>query len=324
MVDDRELLNLLAQQPSTCFQLAGLLGVDQSKLTDRLAALQQAGVAITLDAEARWTFNSQRSLLDASIIRRVVIPTLWHQVNLLEVSWSIDSTNTALLDRSVADTGINILLAEHQFDGRGRRGRRWASPIATNIYASVSCVLSGNHDRLAGLSIAAGVAVAEALKHMLPDVAIMLKWPNDVVVADKKLGGILIEGRRYGSNKVHTVIGIGINTYLPPMFAAEIEQPWIDLETLTGHIIDRNQTIGCILNRLIPAFQTYEVHGILPFLRRFEPFDSLHGRDISVKMAGGGPSQSATACGITEDGGLRLNVNGGERVVHSGEVTVRL
>ena len=323
-MDDRELLNLLAQQPSTCFQLAGLLGVDQAKLTDRLKALQQAGVAITLDANARWSFDPQRRLLDASIIRHVVHPSLWHQVNQLEIGWSIDSTNTALLNRSVPDTGVNILLAEHQVGGRGRRGRRWASPIATNIYASVSCVLSGGHDRLVGLSIAVGVAVAEALKQMLPAVATMLKWPNDVVVADKKLGGILIEGKRYTSNQVYAVVGIGINTHLPPYLAADIEQPWIDLETLTGRIIDRNQTIGGILNTLIPAFQTYEIHGILPFLHRFEPFDSLRGRDINLKLVGDGTSQCVIANGIAEDGGLRFKVGGFERVVHSGEVSVRV
>lgn len=323
-MDDRELLNLLAQQPRTCLQLVGLLGLDQTRLSDRLEALQQAGVALTLDTRGRWSFNPQRRLLDASIIRGAVHPTLWHQVNQLDIGWSVDSTNTALLDRSVPDTGINIFLAEHQVEGRGRRGRRWASPIATNIYASVSCVLSGSHDRLVGLSIAVGVAVAKALRHMLPSVATMLKWPNDIVVADKKLGGILIESRRYAPNRIHAVVGIGINTYLPPLMATEIEQPWTDLETLTGRIIDRNQLIGCILNRLISAFQTYEIQGIFPFIHQFEPFDNLRGRDISVKMTGEGTLIFAAACGIAEDGGLRINVSGVERVVHSGEVIVRL
>ena len=322
-MDDRELLNLIAQQPRTCLDLASLSYLSQPTLRSKFEQWQRAGLPISVDSHDRWCLDASFHLLDSATIYRAISTSHSHVINQLEIVWSVDSTNTQLLARSVPLTGVNVLLAEHQHAGRGRRGRQWSSPMAAHIYASVSRVFSGGNARLPGLSIVTGIAVADALKELLPSTAITLKWPNDIFVADRKLAGILIEGKRCGPNTMYGVIGIGVNVRMPDAFAAEIDQPWIDLETLAGHRIDRNQTIGSILNQLIPAFELYENEGIMPFLNRFRELDALHGRDVDVIETRDGRCRSARVVGISEDGGLLLAYDGAEHVVYSGEVSIR-
>ena len=322
-MDDRELLDFIAQQPRTCLDLASLSHLSQPKLRSKLEQWQRAGLPIAVDSDDRWHLDASLQLLDSATICRAISPSCSRVINQLEIAWSVDSTNTQLLARSVPLTGVNVLLAEHQHGGRGRRGRQWSSPMTAHIYASIARVFRGGNARLPGLSIATAVAVAEALMNLWPSTAIRLKWPNDILVADRKLAGILIEGKRDGPNSVYGVIGIGVNVRMPDVFAAKIDQPWIDLETLAGHRIDRNQTIGFILNQLIPAFELYENEGIMPFLNRFRELDALHNRVVDVIEAGDGRRRSARVVGISEDGGLILAYDGADHVVYSGEVSIR-
>src|SRR5690606_39727446 len=98
-------------------------------------------------------------------------------IDALDVAWSLDSTSSELLRRGAQGDGAQVLLAERQSGGRGRRGRAWASPLAANLYLSVARGFEGGLARLGGLSLVAGVAVAEALR-ALGAAAVGLKWPN--------------------------------------------------------------------------------------------------------------------------------------------------
>ena len=109
------------------------------------------------------------------------------QVAAIEVAWTIDSTNSELLRRRRRAAGRRVLLAERQTGGRGRRGRVWASPLAAHLYLSLARSFGGGLARLGGLSLVAGIAVAEALRGSGLQRGVGLKWPNDVV--DREHGG---------------------------------------------------------------------------------------------------------------------------------------
>jgi BirA family biotin operon repressor/biotin-[acetyl-CoA-carboxylase] ligase len=195
-----------------------------------------------------------------------------------------------------------------------------ASPLAAHIYLSVLRLYSGGLGRLAELSLVAGIAVAEAL-HDLGYTQAQLKWPNDLIVDGKrKLVGLLAEGGGEYAGPARAVIGIGINTHMPPSFAEQITQPWVDLDTLAGKPVDRNVVVAAVLARLLPALEEFDREGLAPFLPRYAAFDMLAGREVRV---GTGRAVAAWHRGLADDGALRVRIDGQERLLHAGEVSVR-
>jgi BirA family biotin operon repressor/biotin-[acetyl-CoA-carboxylase] ligase len=240
--------------------------------------------------------------LDAGAIAAALAPATRARLREVEVVTATDSTNGELMRRGVPALA---LLAETQSAGRGRRGKAWASPPAANLYLS----LSWSVRRPAGLSLAMGLACAEALR----DARVRVKWPNDLVAEGRKLGGLLIE---LAGNIA--VIGVGLNVRMPPQTA--IDQPWIDLAQL-GVAASRNELAAYLLDALVAALVEFEAHGLAAFESRWRAFDALAGRE--VRVLGGEQVWQGSAAGIASDGGLRVLIDGRERVFHSAEVSVR-
>jgi BirA family biotin operon repressor/biotin-[acetyl-CoA-carboxylase] ligase len=228
-----------------------------------------------------------------------------------------------------------VLLAERQTGGRGRRGRAWSSPLTAHLYVSVTRIFSGGLARLGGLSLVAGVAAAEAL-HALGFTEARLKWPNDLVVAGddglRKLGGLLVEGGGEHAGPARAVIGLGLNVRMPAVAAAAIDQPWCDLHGLveragdaaaaTRSLPSRNRIAAALLERLLPALDTFDADGLAPFLPRYAALDALSGQQVTLHA--GDSTRAATALGVAEDGALRVRLDDDrEHRVHSGEVSVR-
>jgi BirA family biotin operon repressor/biotin-[acetyl-CoA-carboxylase] ligase len=193
--------------------------------------------------------------------------------------------------------------------------------LASNLYLSLARRYAGGLARLGGLSLAAGVAVAEAL-HSL-GVAVQLKWPNDLVIEGRKLGGLLVEGGGEHAGPARAVVGLGLNVRMPATHGRAIDQPWIDLATLApGRLPSRNVVAAALLAALLPALEQFDREGLAPFRERYAAFDALRDREIAVIGAGDG--LQGTALGLAGDGGLRIRLpNGDVRTVHAGEVSVR-
>ncbi len=333
-MDDRDLLARLAQGPVSGDTLAREAGTTRAAIWKRIEALRAAGVEIAARAGSGYALQYPLDLLDAPAIQRALAAPARDALAGLEVVWSIDSTNSELLRRSTdvrrADlSGSDVLLAERQTGGRGRRGRTWSSPLAAHLYLSVARHFGGGLARLGGLSLVAGVAAAEAL-HALGHGTVKLKWPNDLVVEDgatlRKLGGLLVEGGGEHGGPVRAVIGLGLNVRMPAAFAREIDQPWCDLATLGEHARPgprtRNAIAATVLSHLLPALVMFDRDGLEPFLARHAAVDALAGRPIVLHQHDG--KRNAIAEGLAPDGALRVHLDDGEvRVVHSGEVSVR-
>ena len=197
MTVERNLLQRLAAGPVSGAELARETGLTRAAMWKRIEALREAGVDIEARPGQGYALARVSDWLDAKTIRAALPGPLQAGLAGLEVAWSLDSTNSELLRRSTPMRGVDALLAERQTGGRGRRGRAWASPLGAHVYLSLARQFGGGLARLGGLSLVAGVAVAEAL-HALGFVQVGLKWPNDIVVAApdglRKLGGLLVEG----------------------------------------------------------------------------------------------------------------------------------
>ena len=324
-MDDRNLLIALADGPASGDVLARAAGTTRAAIWKRIAGLRAAGVAISAQAGVGYALERPLDLLEAGAIREALAPSAREELAGLEVAWSIDSTSSELLRRNTDLRGSQVLLAERQTGGRGRRGRTWASPLAAHLYLSVARHFGGGLARLGGLSLVAGVAAAQAL-HALGHTGVRLKWPNDLVVVDgdglRKLGGLLIEGGGEHGGPVRAVIGLGLNVHMPATFARDIDQPWCDLDALGGTHA-RNAVAAVVLSHLLPALAEFDRDGFEPFLARYAAFDALAGRAVSLHLHDG--DMTAVAEGIAHDGALRVRLDDGVvRMLHSGEVSVRM
>ncbi|MFT3754681.1 MAG: bifunctional biotin--[acetyl-CoA-carboxylase] ligase/biotin operon repressor BirA [Pseudoxanthomonas sp.] len=325
MNGERELLQRLQAGPATGDALAAASGLTRAAIWKRIEALRQAGIGIDAQPGRGYALAQPLDWLDAEAITAALAPASRARLAALDVAWSLDSTNSELLRRDTPAHGCAVLLAERQTGGRGRRGRSWASPLAAHLYLSVAQQFTGGLARLGGLSLVAGVAVAEAL-HDGGFPKVRLKWPNDLMVDNRKLGGLLVEiggGAAVSctADPVRAVIGIGVNVHMPAAFAAAIDQPWTDLSILSPQAPTRNALAAALLSKLLPALDTFDAEGLAPFLPRYAALDALAGREIDVHGSDG--VSHGIADGIADDGALRVRFDDGEQRIHAGEVSVR-
>lgn len=252
--------------------------------------------------------------LEESAIRDELPPGASEALASLVVLETVDSTNRYLLD-AAAPPGARLraCVAGAQTAGRGRRGRRWVSPPGANLYLSVSRTFAGGPDRVQGLSLAVGVAVAEALAGLgVTDLA--LKWPNDIQIGGRKLGGILVE--LSGRDRLLVVIGVGINVAMPEGAARAIDQPWTDLAA-RGVEPARNRLAARVLARVVAAVESFDRDGFEAFREGWARLDGL--RDTRVAVHDGSGIVEGIARGVDATGALLLEVAGERRRIVSGD-----
>lgn len=318
-LSERALLLRLGKGPVSGDRLAGELGLTRAAIWKRIDALRQAGVEVEARAGVGYALARPADLLDARRIRADIPAHIPDELVELRVDWQVDSTNSQLLSRAAPARGARVLLAERQTGGRGRLGRSWASPLACNLYLSLDRQFSGGLARLAGLSLVAGIASAEALREAT-GLDIRLKWPNDLWLDGRKLGGLLVEGGGEHGGPVRAVVGLGLNVRMPPAFGARIDQPWIDLSQVMTPP-SRNHLASQLIAAWVQALDAFDRDGLASFLPRWAALDALVGQPVCLLDGRG--QHEAVVLGIAADGGLRVQQEGRERIMYSGEVSVR-
>ena len=242
----------------------------------------------------------------------------------VEVAAVVDSTNTRLLDADPAHDP-QALLAELQTAGRGRRGRQWSSPFGANLYLSIAWSWPVWPRQLTALSLAVGVASAGVLERFgLDDVR--LKWPNDLLVGSRKLGGILIEHRGEAGAGCRVVVGIGLNLHMAAGQAATVTQPWINLaEALQQRgrpMPSRNALARGLLEALHRCLQQYADRGFDAVAADWNRYDLT--RDAAVRIINGEQVTDGIGRGVDADGALLVDTVSGRQRLHAGEVSLRL
>lgn len=291
---------------------ARLLG-GRAALGRALPALATLGLPIAVDCQdgsLRWRPGSEP--LDAGAIAAAAA-ALGGSCP-VEVRALVDSTSTRLASQADADLP-RALLAECQWAGRGRRGRRWQAGYGEAVLMSVRLALSRAPAQRPGLALAAGCAVAEALAPLLTRPP-ALKWPNDLVVDGGKLGGLLVEAAGDGS----LVVGLGLNWSLSTSLTDGLGRRIANLAPLLAEPCGRNEVAGRLLAAVLAASTRFDREGLAPFLARFAELDVLAGREVVVESASG--VRAGRACGLAEDGALRVDHEGEVVAYHSAEVSL--
>lgn len=232
----------------------------------------------------------------------------------------VDSTNRFLLESDAADGGgVWACMAEAQSAGRGRRGRPWVSPFGTNLYLSVLRAYSMAPESLQALSLAVGVAAARALQAVGVH-GVTLKWPNDILLGGKKLGGVLLEMTGASAGPWRVVAGIGINVAMPRSAGEDIDQPWTDLVS-HGLQAERNRLAAQVLAEVILAGEQFAAAGFTAFRDEWQRLDALCDRRVELEDGAG--RRRGMARGVDAGGALLLEVDGRRERIVSGDLSLR-
>lgn len=266
--------------------------------------------------------------MPASLTLNWPAETLWSQIEphwpgfSVEVLPTLDSTNSTLMERARAGQAWPVLLvAEQQTAGRGRMGRSWVSEQAVGQSLTFSLGVPMDEADLSGLSLVAGCALAQGLDPLQRH-DIQLKWPNDLWLQQRKLGGILVEVCILGRQR-YAVVGCGINVAPPPVLPpaaagqASVTPPaWVQQ---FAPDVFAPEVLLQVAMPLALALKQFAVQGFAPWQTEFARRDALAGQ--LVRLSDG---SEGLASGVNAQGGLLIRQADGQlHEVLSQEVSVR-
>jgi BirA family biotin operon repressor/biotin-[acetyl-CoA-carboxylase] ligase len=320
---------------SICFDLLRLLSdasfhsgaalareLDATPAAVRLALreLERLGLVLVRERGRGCRLAEPYDCLDAAAAQALLgAQAQRFHVELLDVC---ASTNTLLLERARAGAPSGLVIAcELQSAGRGRRGNSWKSGLGGRLTFSLLWRFAQGAAGLSGLSLAAGVAAARALASVgVADV--QLKWPNDLLHAGRKLGGILIELHGDGQGPTAAVIGIGLNVRLHATLRDTIAQAVTDVASITGQVPQRNRLLAAVLVELAQVLDLFAARGFAPLRQEWMARHAHQGKTVTLS-SGEGKAATGRAAGVAEDGALLLETARGLERFVSGELSLR-
>lgn len=279
------------------------------------------------------------TLLDEqSILNAIGEQRSWFK---LEVHDHLESTNSYLMKKaSAGQAHATCVVANLQTKGRGRRGRSWQAGLGASLTFSLLWRFQCGASALSGLSLAVGVGLIRAL-HEAGITQAQLKWPNDVLIGAidreghhrediqdesryfaRKLAGILIELQGDMEGPSAAVIGVGINLKLPASIKQQIDQPVIDLDSVSARPIDANALLGSLLKHLAQVLSDFEQHGFAHVRDEWLKHHAYHQKTVRM-LHPDGRETTGTAIDVAEDGILLVKTAAGEQRFSSGEISLR-
>ncbi|MBT8073692.1 MAG: bifunctional biotin--[acetyl-CoA-carboxylase] ligase/biotin operon repressor BirA [Xanthomonadales bacterium] len=295
------------------------LGCSRAAVWKHIEVLRSLGIEIHAVAGQGYRLKEPLELLDRDTILANLDSPGSRKLNTLVIEGSLDSTNSALQRLPLAEQNATAILAEHQSQGRGRRGRQWYSPYGKNLYLSLGWMFEKSLSELGCLPLVVALATSQALRRAGLE-GHGVKWPNDLLIGGKKLCGCLAEVQGDSQGPCHAVLGVGINVHMPVSSQTkQIDQPWTDLHShLPG--FSRNALAALLLEELVGQLSMFDRQGFAPFREHWEQLDILHGKPVEVQSVS--DSIRGTACGIDEHGALMLDTGQEVLKLHSGEVSL--
>jgi len=300
------------------------VGCSRTAVWKHLQTLEAMGLLIETTKGTGYRIVGGVDLLDGQAITGALAVAAKPHLSNINIFQTIDSTNTYARELAEKNSvsGL-VILAEQQTGGRGRRGKSWVSPFAANIYLSIVWDFEQGAEALEGLSLAVGVAVRRALiAHGVQGVK--LKWPNDIYVEQKKLGGILLEMIGDPAGHCSVVIGVGLNVSMPVSQASAIDQDWTDVASeLQDKLPARNKLAAELISEILPLLSTFQEQGFAAYCDEWQAADAFSGQTAVIST----PKQSIAGIvkGVDINGALRLELDSGNiESFIGGELSLRL
>lgn len=301
-------------------ELSKALGVSRAAVWKYIEALRSEGYEIKGISNRGYQLNKSPDLLLPAELKRYLPPGY-----LGELYWyqNLGSTNdeAKILARQGAP-GYSIVIAEEQSGGRGRRGRSWQSPPG-GIWFSLILRPDIGISMASRISVFTAVVLAEEIASIIK-IKAGIKWPNDIFIDAKKVGGILIELSAELERVNFIIVGIGINANIAKnKLGPEVSETATTLMEVLRHEIDRKKLLTAIANRFYKELDDVFDAGYESYLGRWRQLSIVLGKDVQISE--GDKFFSGVAVDIEENGALLVDLESGDRRrFDSGEVTLRL
>ncbi len=309
--------------------LAATVGLTRARVSQLLKQAETAGLSLERVRGLGYRLTAAPDFLAAESVRAGLREMAAHGASFpllsVEIVDQVGSTSTELLRRAQRkDIHGNVLAAEWQTAGRGRRGRTWTAVAGGSLTFSLGWRFEQGAGYLAGLSLAVGVAVVRALEAE-GLTGVELKWPNDLIYRHLKVGGILVElnGDALGPSTV--VVGVGLNVRLPAEIRRDLEQPVSDLTSVAGRgapAIDRNHLLARIAAELATSLDAYSHAGFPAFVAEWQRRHAYQGKPVKLLLPDGA-SVKGTVAGVDSSGALVLADGPRRARFLSGEISLR-
>ncbi|HEX7966086.1 MAG TPA: bifunctional biotin--[acetyl-CoA-carboxylase] ligase/biotin operon repressor BirA [Gammaproteobacteria bacterium] len=299
--------------------LAKSLGVTRAAVWKKVQGLEKLGLSVFRIPGKGYRLSDPLQLLSEEAIAADLSQATRARLKALTVLPVVDSTNTWLASQGGEPAAC---FAEFQSAGRGRRGRAWVSPFGANLYMSLAWRFDEWPPGFTALGMVTAIAAVRALEVLgVPDVRI--KWPNDLIAAGRKLGGVLIDIQGEPPGATRAVIGLGLNVRMPSQPAEQIDQPWMDLATLTdGNAPERNALAAGLIESLFTALGEFETLGFAAFSADWQRLDLVAGRAVALHSHE--HTVTGVAAGVDEQGALLLRTPAGVKRFVSGDLSLRI
>jgi len=263
--------------------------------------------------------------LDADAIRQSIGAAAVARLAGFNTFPEIESTNTFLMQQEGPPPGqLHVAATDNQTRGRGRHGRTWQSPPGSGLCLSLAYTFAAQPANLSALTLAIGLGVIDALEDTGVG-GVQLKWPNDLMADDGKLGGILTESQSQAAGAVTIVTGVGLNVNLGEVPDVAFEEGSVrrvaDLASFAEIMPKYDDLAARLIDSLCATFVDFEADGFDRYVQRWIERDWLFGREVVINT----PQDQVmgTGAGIADDGALLVDTgDGGVRRVTSGSVVL--
>ncbi len=318
---DFQLLKLLNRPGThTGDRLGQELGISRVAVQKRLAGLRRDGLPLEAVAGSGYQLKPGVILLDEERLLSFLDKHQREKLASINIARELDSTNQWMQQQELVEDKAMICLAESQSAGRGRRGNSWVSVPYRNLMFSLGWRFRRWPPSLPGMSLIAGLVTCQVLE-MLGISNTRIKWPNDIYLEDRKLGGILVQAGGEASGFCDLVIGLGLNLYLDAAAIKAIDQPCIDLQHLEM-MLDRNQLAALLIQGFLEILPLFGEQGFAPFKKAWSERALYLGERVSVGQ--GCDKQCGLFKGVDDQGAvIFISDNGDEQFFTEANISLR-
>lgn len=292
---------LLQQKSWSLDELANFLQLTVSELQKELAYLAWSNLPASLPL----------MLLDNKQISTALNEGTKNSIEEIIILEAIPSTNEFLKQNNLCAQQLKVCMAEMQTQGKARTGKQWLSPFGLNIYLSFATCYEGSMKSLSGLSLVFALSMVKVLNQIMKyenKKNIRIKWPNDLLVDDKKITGILVETVQQ-AKLTNLIVGIGLNVNMTQEVDNDLSNIYTSLHLLTHKFYNRNEIAALMLQQLCADWLKFKQHGLAVFLSEWHSVDLLYNQIVSLNY--GNQGLKGIARGINEHGYLILEDQAG-------------
>jgi BirA family biotin operon repressor/biotin-[acetyl-CoA-carboxylase] ligase len=305
---DSRLVSFLSANESCSGEAIALeLGCSRTAVWKHIQSLRDLGIEVDAVAGQGYRLKEPLELLDHTSILKMISDRGKAKPKELVLLGTVDSSNSWLQSRPWSEQAGVVVLAESQTSGRGRRGQKWISPFGRNLYLSLGWKFESGMSDLGCLPLLVALSACDALENVGVR-GHKIKWPNDILLNRKKLGGCLVEVQGDVNGPCYAVMGVGLNVFMPESApgAAEIDQPWTDVSSEVSGV-SRNELASLLIDALFSRLQIFSESGFAPFMSDWKTHDALTGSEVTLSK----PDKSVrgVALGISDRGGLMLQTD---------------